>query len=1114
MSIRCFLFFLAALSLPLTALHTHAQCYGNPQAESQVCAGTPVSHTAYTTCPNCTHTWSGSPIAGQGTPTATYIHTGLGDGHNSVYPQVNSYNPNANCYFYDVFQTTVGKQPTYPMPTLSNGPWDGDTGKVWVYVRNRTSMWSNFSYRYRPTWTVSGGTLIDSVTHPFMGGQMFEDTVWVKWTGSGPAILNEARNTAHYGTWGYPFNCNWAALQSSPGYPPMNIFHPSVCQGASTNFYTYPFAGSTFTWSTTNGTVVSGQGTNSAHIVMNGPGTVSLQRDSSGVLSSTNTSITPFVPVINLGPDRSICQTTTTTLTANPGFTGYLWSNGATTQSITVGSAGTYSVTGTVNGNCSASDTIVISVTPSTAPNLGPDVHTCTFPVSLNAGPGYTAYAWSNGANTQIIAAPIQGTYRVTVTDANGCQRSDTVVVFTHQPTVNLGNNVDFCMPGTYTLGAATTQVTNYLWSTGATTNSIQVTGLGSQTYWLQGSNSYGCTAADTITVTGHARPTPNLGPDQIVCSGTTVTFNAGPGYTSYFWQPNLATTQSITVSTPNTYRVTVTDVFNCSGADTVVLSNYPDVPVNLGPDVNVCQPSAVISAGNAYSTYTWSTGATTSSITVTTPGSYSVTTTSPNGCVTSDAINVLFTNFSFSLGNDTTICAPGTITLDPQLLGNFTYNWSTGATSPTIHLSSPANYNVILNVANTYGCSGSDTILVNLLPTPPSLLGADTVLCADTSFTMNVGPGFASYLWSSGATTQSITISSGGVYHVTATAPNGCMRLDTVMVTDLIDCVFPGDVDYDGTADLMDVLALGTGIGLSGPIRNNASLQWYGQVAQSWGGSIATGSNYKQGDTDGNGAINVNDTLAIHNNFGSTHSKTGTVTGTGGRLRIVPINSQVMAGDTAFFAAFYEGDNATTIDSIHGLAVEMNWPVLGNTRLLYIDYGMAWFAPTGNRIDFTRPGGNSVKLAITRTSNTDTSGQGVAMVLAYLTDSNLTQTTPFGPTVTSVVGVGTSLTPRPAQPVSVPVSIQATPIGMPKVVAHVRIGPVPAHDRLNILLVDGNPPRQVRLTNMLGQTVANQPWPGGDECSIDVSGLPAGHYCLQVQMEDGLIVKQVMVGR
>lgn len=1069
-------------------------------------------------CGGCTHTWSPAPLAGQNTANATYqfnIPNGFGTFTGSAIYS-NSYNPNVPCSYGDIWQVGVAAQPSLPLPALVNGPWDGDTSKVWLYTRSYLNPY-NYTFGrvdFYPSWTVTGGVKLRSVNH--RGNLYYNDSVFVKWTGPANMHLNEAQVTYNlFQNMISDQTCNWTPPASSPGYPSLTVFNHPVCQGSPATFFTFPFANSTYTWSVTNGTIVSGQGTNSVQISLNGTGTVSVVRDSSGTLTNASSTVTPMNVVVNLGPDQSLCQGSSMVLTANPGLTNYQWSTGATTQSISVSSPGQYSVTASINGNCVTTDTINISLIPTTRPNLGPDLQTCNQPVTLDAGLGYTAYAWSNGATTQTISALSTGGYIVTVTDGNGCLTSDTVMVANVQSNVSLPPTASYCASAPYTLNPATSYVTTYLWSTGATTPTIQVSGVGTQTIWVQGSNSNGCVDSDTIVVTGNPVPAPNIGPDQTICPGSSVTLDAGPGFTSYFWS-NGPNSQTYTVSNPGTYVVTVYNSFSCYASDDMVLSNHPLAPVNLGPDINVCLANATLNAGGGYSSYLWSNGATTPSITVTSSGTYSVTVSGAGGCIDSDTINVNFNNFSFTLGANVTVCEPQTITLDPQLTGNFNYNWSIGATSPTLTLAVPGTYNITLTASNTFGCTASNSVVATVLATPPSLVSGDTILCADTSITLNAGPGFATYDWSTGATTQSIVATSGGIYYLTATAPNGCVRLDTIMISDLIDCVFPGDVNYDGAADVMDVLTLGTAIGLTGPARANATTQWYGQRASNWGGTIVSGVNYKQADTDGNGTLQQADTLAIQLNYGSTHTRTGTVTGGTDQIRIVPLNDPVPAGDVALFGVFYESLTGGDVDTVHGLSMNINWPSLGiaNPGLKYIDYSSAWFAPAGNRMTFNRFGANSVELALTRTSASDTSGHGLAMVLGFLTDSTLVGgNVPFAPTVNFAQSVGTSLIPNVLQSSVTAINIVGAVAVQPSLVASVKVWPVPADDVIRVA-VEGQMPTGVRLVNMLGQTVIDLPADGNNEFTLPVSHLPVGGYSLQVTTQNGLVVKNVVVAR
>ncbi len=143
-------------------------------------------------------------------------------------------------------------------------------------------------------------------------------------------------------------------------------------------------------------------------------------------------------PTVDLGPDRIICPGTTTTLDAGGGFTTYLWSTGATSRTITVSNPGTYSVTVTKTG-CSANDAVNILFYAVPPVNLGPDTTICQgqtvlFDAGACAGCSFLWIDLGSGlpvGTSQTFTTGLPGIYKVTVTNTNGCQVSDTVQLLT-----------------------------------------------------------------------------------------------------------------------------------------------------------------------------------------------------------------------------------------------------------------------------------------------------------------------------------------------------------------------------------------------------------------------------------------------------------------------------------------------------------------------------------------------------------------------------------------------------------------------------------------------------------------------------------------------------------
>jgi uncharacterized repeat protein (TIGR01451 family) len=287
---------------------------------------------------------------------------------------------------------------------------------------------------------------------------------------------------------------------------------------------------------------------------------------------NTNTAKVKFVnnniPVVNLGNDISICGATATLNAGNAGST-FLWSTGASAQSISVNSTGTYWVKVTNQYGFSASDTIQVTLIPLPSVNLGADIIQCGGSVTLNAANPGSSYLWSNGAATQSIGVATSGIYSVKVTNSNGCSKSDTIqVTINPLPTVTLGADIAQC-GGIVTLNAANAG-SIYLWNNGAVTQNISVSASGS--YSVKVTSSNGCSKSDTINITINALPVATLGRDTSICAGSSVLLDAGNAGATYLWNTG-STARTINVNQGGIYSVSVTNSAGCRDGDTIQLT-------------------------------------------------------------------------------------------------------------------------------------------------------------------------------------------------------------------------------------------------------------------------------------------------------------------------------------------------------------------------------------------------------------------------------------------------------------------------------------------------------------------------------------------------------------
>jgi hypothetical protein len=810
----------------------------------------------------------------------------------------------------------------------------------------------------------------------------------------------------------------------------------------------------------------------------------------------------------------------TYTTTNDPGFT-YSWAitngsiaSGQGTSSVTVNwtSTGVLTLTKT-NTTCgtvyTATKTVTYAAPP--APNLGPNTSFCqNSGFTLNAGAGQS-YAWSTGATTPTITPLGSGTYSVTVTNSPTCSGSSSVTLTMLPapfPTVSL-SPANPCAGQPVTMNAGIWAA--YQWSTGATTSSITVTNSG--IYSVTVTDFSGCSGSSgPITLVFSPVTIPNLGPNQTVCNTNPTTLNAG-NFSSYLWSTG-ATTQTISVNTSGTYSVTVTNSGGCTSADTVTVTYLPPATPNLGPNQNVCQGTPITLNPGTFTTYAWSTGATTPTISPTTSGNYTVTVTSSNGCTASDVITVTFQPAPVpQLGNDTTLCFVSPLILNPGAFSS--YLWNTGAVTPTLLAATSGTYDV--RVTNGSGCVGRDTISITYLPTPTFSLGADSFICADTS-TILLGPaGASSYLWSTGATTQNITVNATGTYSLTATHSNGCVASDDKIITGLTDCVFPGDANYDGVANNQDILAIGVYYGTTGPGRSSPNTLWYGQNCTNWGGALPGSADPKHSDCSGNGTVTASDTAAVPFNYGRTHTKMNAVNTAGANFRVVALQDSVHAGALAWFALML-GDSLNQADSVYGLAFSVNYNTvaIASPGLVTVDYSNCWFAANGVRLDLTYNFSPSPEadLAVVRNDQAQQLGFGEVCRIAILTDSNMvSQNASLVVGLTNVFMVDATLGPQAVAVFSdsTVVSHSVTQVNGSTPLLAPRVFPNPADDRLRIEQL-GATLQGIELFDAQGRIIIRQSLQSSSNAEISTASVPAGVYILRIVSDAGVYHHRICV--
>lgn len=271
-------------------------------------------------------------------------------------------------------------------------------------------------------------------------------------------------------------------------------------------------------------------------------------------------------------------------------------------------------------------------------------------------------------------------------------------------------------------------------------------------------------TVFDSILVSIYPSPALNLGPDTILCGSSIFLLDAGPGTVSYLWSTG-ATSQSISIVNSGLYFVMISDG-TCTATDSILVTLGSPLVVNLGNDFTICQGNPVIlDAGPAPQQFLWSTGDTTRTIQVSSPGIYSVT--AWNSCTAdSDTVQLfLYPVASVFSGNDTTLCEGDTLYLMYANISAGTPGWSAGTggtfSNPlslnNSFIPSIDSGNVILILSLSDSCGTySDSLTLTVSPAPDGTLSGRDTLCFGDSLFLTYSGNATDIFWYGGTGTFS----------------------------------------------------------------------------------------------------------------------------------------------------------------------------------------------------------------------------------------------------------------------------------------------------------------------------------------------------------------------
>ena len=533
----------------------------------------------------------------------------------------------------------------------------------------------------------------------------------------------------------------------------------------------------------------------------------------------------------------------------------YSWSDPALpdTNSVSGLCAGSYDVTIVDLNGCDTTYTVTLSDPPFLQAQLDLINNTCagncigSAMATISGGVGPYALFWAdqNGTlidqDTVMIGSLCAGTYQLIITDSGGCQlllpfgitegsAIDPALVFTNETCVGPCD------------GAATLSATggsgslSYLWEPGTITGqgTNAVTGLCAQAYTVTITDSLGCDTTVAFTVLPYAPIDPNVVQQDILCNGScdgsiVLSTTGGSGAYTYTWTvPNGPIPNEATALCPGVISVTIDDGTVCDttltfsisepSAVTLAIDNVVDASCLNATDGEINTTAA---GGTGSLVITWqgpnSFTSASEDIANLAPGSYSVTVTDGNLCTATASVTVnALSPVQADAGPDVTQCTGTNTLLDGSgSVGATTYSWTNDqnvvvGTSAQIDLGVLANGNYTFTLTASDGqCTSTDQITITVLQLPIADAGPDQFIFLTGSVTLGgsaTGPPGSTFVWvpdsvltNSSASNPDADPNATTWFTVTVTGPNGCIGVDSVLVTVLPDVVFPSGFTPNG---------------------------------------------------------------------------------------------------------------------------------------------------------------------------------------------------------------------------------------------------------------------------------------------------------------------------
>ncbi len=392
---------------------------------------------------------------------------------------------------------------------------------------------------------------------------------------------------------------------------------------------------------------------------------------------------------------------------------------------------------------------------------------------------------------------------------------------------------------------------------------------------------------------------------------------------------------------------------------------------------------------------------------------------------------------------------------------------------------------------------------------------------CKNSCLGMKAPVSGRKYLWSTGDTTQVITYCPTKNSLVTVKVWTGTSSKDTTNYTyknylTLNTCVWPGDANNDGKADINDMLNIGVAYGDLGSARPNATTAWTGQPCKDWISSFQNGTNHKAADCNGDGIVDSTDLKPIALNFSKTHAKVANAlkgNPTDPPLSVLFSQDSVQAGDSVT-AIISLGSSAIKAYNEYGLTVGISY---GNYMLdpksITADFSKSWLGTIHkNMIDLVvnDTADKIIYIGISRTDHNSVSGAGEVGALSIYMPDNVAGKREvkqiFDLAIVEYKSISANEGNISLNPVSDSILVYQYKSGINPVYlnnAKITVYPNPAQNNIYVNteneLITG-----ITITDMMGKTISQLTNEGSVEMNIPVSALHSGIYFMDIRTQSG----------